>query len=88
MSWEREELLIFNVASIKEDDFYPSFPLKITWSRVTGDTWDSLLTERPKLLKPPAPVSGARLMSFEDFYKASAEVTKLTTQTRRHSTSK
>ncbi|KAM3572109.1 hypothetical protein VYU27_005858 [Nannochloropsis oceanica] len=52
----------------------------------TGDTWNSLLTERPKLLKPPAPVHGARLMSLEDFHKASAEITKLTTQARSHST--
>ncbi|GAB5035879.1 Hypothetical protein NocV09_03100150 [Nannochloropsis oceanica] len=52
----------------------------------TGDTWNTLLTERPKLLKPPAPVHGARLMSLEDFHKASAEITKLTTQARSHST--
>lgn len=54
----------------------------------TGDTWDSLLTKRPKLLQPPAPIRGARLVSLQDFHKASAEITKLTSQTRRHSMGK
>ncbi len=52
----------------------------------TGDPWDSLLTPRPKLIQPPPPITAAtRRNSLRDFQKASAELSKMSTEMKRHS---
>lgn len=57
-----------------------------THTHFPGDTWETLLIERPKLIQaPPVVLKETRRSSILDFKKTSAELSKVRTEMRRHS---
>lgn len=54
----------------------------------TGDPWEKLAVEKPKLIKSPRPSPEMHLRPAMDFHHTSLEVKNMNYETKRHSNGK
>ena len=58
---------------------------RLVLAKQTGDAWETLETERPKLLQPPPTIHEPHRVSLLEFERASAEIKQISREMRRHS---